>query len=130
MNQPDNINISFDNVRMFLTWSSSFGTLQTARFSAAQAYIDKECVKYMTPLVPVALPKFRNAGKLLRSVKIVSAGRIYYLSEHSRYSYYIRSNHRHGGNPQAKRMWFEPMKRQYKGAILRGAAAIAGGRAK
>jgi hypothetical protein len=93
-------------------------------------YIDKECVKKMQPLVPVALAKYPNAGKLAKSVKIVSPGRIYFMSEHSRYSYYTRSNHKHGGNPQALRMWFEPMKRQYKGAILRGAAAIAGGRAK
>lgn len=129
MRQPNNIIISAAGMRAILRWNKNFGALQTARFKAAQAYIDKECVKRMTPFVPVALPKYPNAGKLLRSVKIVSPGRIYFLADHSRYSYYIRSNHKHGGNPQAQRLWFEPMKRQYKGAILRGAAAIAGGRA-
>lgn len=130
MIQPENIIIRFGGMRTVLRWNKNFGALQTARFRAAQAYIDRECVKHMTPFVPVALPKYHNAGKLLRSVKIIAPGRIYFLAEHGRYSYYIRSNHKHGGNPQAQRLWFEPMKRQYKGAILRGAAAIAGGRAK
>lgn len=129
MIQPNNIIISVGGMRTMLRWNRNFGALQTARFRAAQAYIDRECVKRMTPFVPVALPKYRNAGKLLRSVKIISPGRIYFLADHSRYAYYIRSNHRHGGNPQGQRLWFEPMKRQHKGAILRGAAAIAGGRA-
>lgn len=129
MRMPGNIVIIVGGLKTIFYWNRNFYSLQTARFKAAQTYIDKECVKRMTPFVPVALPKYPNAGKLLRSVKIVSPGRIYFLADHSRYSYYIRSNHKHGGNPQAQRLWFEPMKRQYKGAILRGAAAIAGGRA-
>lgn len=127
--QPNDISVRSGTITFELRWNRSFGKTQRLRFAAAQNYIDRECVKHMTPFVPVALPKYRNAGKLARAVKITAPGRIYYLADHGRYAYYIRSNHKHGGNPQAQRLWFEPMKRQYKRAILRGAAAIAGGRA-
>ena len=130
MIKPVNVVLRCGAIITTLQWNTNYGTVQTARFKAAQSYIDKECVKRMQPLVPVALSKYPNAGKLAKSVKIVSPGHIYYMSEHSRYSYYNRANHKHGGNPKAVRMWFEPMKRQYKTVILRGAAAIVGGRAK
>lgn len=97
--------------------------------SAAQAYIDAQCVEKMTPFVPVGLPRFQNSGKLRDSVQIKEPGCIIYTSPFAKHDYYSTVNHQHGGNKEAQRLWFEPMKRQHKGAILRGAAAIAGGRA-
>lgn len=129
MIQPNNIIISVGGMRTMLRWNRNFGALQTARFRAAQAYIDRECVKRMTPFVPVGLPRFQNSGKLRDSVQIKEPGCIIYTSPFAKHDYYSTVNHQHGGNKEAQRLWFEPMKHQHKGAILRGAAAIAGGRA-
>ena len=97
----------------------------------AQDYIDSECVRLMTPLVPVGLPKYDNSGKLRDSAVIVRPGRIEYTAPFARRDYYNKKvDHRRGGNPKARRMWFEPMKKQHAPQILRGAAAIAGGVAK
>ena len=100
------------------------------QFKAAQNYIDKECLRCMTFYVPVGLPCYKNSGALRESGKVQSPGRIVYTAPKARHDYYNRKvNHRHGGNPNATPLWFEVMKKKHGGAILRGAAAIAGGKA-
>ena len=84
----------------------------------------------MTPLVPVARSYWHHAGRLRDSVRNPSPGRIEYTAPFARHDYYATVDHRHGGNPAAQRMWFEYMKMRDAPAILRGAAAIAGGRPK
>ncbi len=78
----------------------------------------------MDPYVPVAKKSYRNAGKLRKSVTISSPGKIEYTAPFSRHDYYSPVDHTHGGNPNAKRLWFEVMKTNHKEQILRGAAAI------
>lgn len=40
------------------------------RFEAAQEYVDKKSLEYMTLYVPVGLPRYKNSGKLRDSGKI------------------------------------------------------------
>ena len=98
----------------------------------AQAYVDSECIRRMTPYVPVARKYWHHAGKLRDSVQNPKPGEVVYTAPFARHDYYAHKHHQppHGGNPKGRRMWFEFMKMQDGAAILRGAAAVAGGRAK
>lgn len=102
------------------------------RFKVAQDYVDKECLKLMTPYVPVGLPKFKNSGALRDSGKVASPGKVVYTNTWARSNYYNlqHRNFKNGGNPNATPLWFETMKQKHGSAILRGAAAITGGKAK
>ena len=101
------------------------------RFEAAQEYVDKKSLEYMTLYVPVGLPRYKNSGKLRDSGKIAGRGKIVYTAPKARGDYYNKTiNHRHGGNPNATALWFETMKVKHKQTVLRGAAAIAGGKPK
>lgn len=102
--------------------------LRKLQFVKAQTYVDTECIRRMTPFVPVANPRWHHAGKLRDSVGNPSAGVIVYTAPFSRHDYYanVRHDHPHSGNPNGQRMWFEYMKAREAGAILRGTAAILG----
>lgn len=99
---------------------------------AAQRFTDSECIRRMTPYVPVAKKYWHNAGRLRDSVRNPEPGVICYTAPFARSDYYAFKHHKppHGGNPLGERMWFEYMKMRDAPAILRGAAAIAGGRPK
>lgn len=99
-----------------------------ARFGKAQNYVDKACLEKMRPFVPVARKSWRNAGKLRDSGKIPEPGRIVYTARFARKDYYATVNHRHGGNPNARRCWFAFVKTQYKHEIGMNAAKIIGAR--
>lgn len=101
--------------------------LREKRFEQAQAYIDSECIRLMQPYVPVALPFWNNAGKLRDSAENPEHGVIEYTAPKARHDYYANVNHANGGNPQAQRMWFEFMKQESAGSILRGVVKIIGG---
>lgn len=113
-----------------LKWGKGFFKTKAKKFEEAQEYVDTECIKLMEPYVPVAKKRFKNAGKLRDSVKIAEPGKIVYTARFARSDYYATKNHKRGGNPNAQRMWFEVMKRESGAQILRGAAAIAGGKPK
>lgn len=111
-----------------LVWDRKAMMQRKKRFAEAQEYVDQECVKQMTPYVPVALPRFRNAGKLRDSAAIPEPGVIEYTSPKSRSDYYSTVNHKHGGNPNATRLWFETMKHFHAKKILTGTVRILGGK--
>lgn len=96
----------------------------------AQDYIDSECIRLMTPYVPVARDEFKGRGRLRNSAKVLSPGKIVYTAPFARSDYYAVKDHKppHGGNPEGRRLWFEYMKVRHAAAILRKAAAIAGGK--
>lgn len=95
----------------------------------AQDYVDSESLRLMTLYVPVGLPKYEKSGTLRDSGKIAARGKIAYTAKKARHDYYNRKvNHRHGGNPNATALWFETMKKKHGKAILRGAAAMIGGK--
>ena len=118
-------------MQVTLVWNKQMMRERERRFSEAQTYVDNECLKKMTPYVPVALPFWHNAGKLRDSGKIAEPGVIVYTAPHARADYYnLRSpkhNYHHGGNPNATEMWFEYMKTKHRAEIIRGAAQILGG---
>lgn len=117
------------NVKLVLNKSSIKD--RKKRLEDAQDYVDKKSLELMTLYVPVGLPRYKNSGKLRDSGKVASRGKIVYTAPKARGDYYNKTiNHRHGGNPNATALWLETMKSKHKQAILRGAAKIAGGKAK
>ena len=101
-------------------------------FREAQAYMENEALRLMIPYVPVAKPKWHNAGALRDSGKIAEPGKIVFTNQwaHSNYYNLQHRDFRHGGNPNATALWFETMKSKHGDAILRGTAAIVGGRTR
>lgn len=99
------------------------------KLQKAQNYLDNELVKLMTPLVPVARKRFIHAGKLRDSVKIAEPGKIVYTARFARKDYYSFVDHTHGGNPKAKRLFFEVVKAEDGAHILEKTAKIAGTKA-
>ena len=112
-------------MKLKVEWNKNFKRNKKKMFSEMQDYIDKECIKRRTPFVPVALPKYENAGKLRDSAKISEPGKIVFTARFAKRDYYAHKNHQRGGNPNAQRLWFEVMKKTDGEAILRGAKAIA-----
>ena len=113
-----------------LVWNKAAMKKREKTFGEAQNYVDKQCVRQMTPYVPVGRPSFEKSGRLRDSVKIAKPGKIIFTAPFAKNDYYSTVDHKHGGNPRARRLWFEVMKFQHGEAILRGAARIAGGKAK
>lgn len=104
---------------MELVWNKSALKLRKSKFMAAQNIIDRKCVQYMEEVVPVGLPTYEKSGKLRDSVRIIKPGTIVYTAPKARHDYYAVVNHQRGGNPDAKRMWFEVMKTRHKEDILK-----------
>ena len=125
------------------------------RLSKAQKFIDSECIRQMKPYTPFRTGMLERSATL---GTVIGSGHIVYNSPYARYQYYgvvygpnipiyengilvgFRSpKQKHKTNrmltyskarhPQAQRLWFETMKKKHGEAILRGAAAIAGGKA-
>lgn len=115
-----------------LIWNEVSMKDRKKRFEKAQDYVDDQCLKLMSIYVPVGLRRFRNSGKLRDSAKIIEPGKIAYTSKFAKSDYYAVKRHTppYGGNPKGRRLWFEFTKKQYGGAILRGAARLAGGKPK
>ena len=111
---------------MRFSWDKQSHKVSKLRLAKAQRYIDKECITKMTPYVPVAPEKIRNSGRLKNSVRNPKPGSIIYTAPLARYGYYARVNHKHGGNPQGRRKWFEVMKTKHKEEIGKGASKIIG----
>lgn len=135
-----------------LEWKAN----ESARLEKAQKFVDSECIRQMKPYTPFrtgALEKSATLGT------VIGSGKIVYNCPYARYQYYgivygpnypIYENGEVVGfysapkksstgrqmqystakHPQAQRLWFETMKARHGKAILRGAAAIAGGKAK
>jgi len=125
------------------------------RLSKAQKFIDRKCIQQMKPYTPFRTGMLERSATL---GTVIGSGHIVYNSPYARYQYYgvvygpnipiyengilvgFRSpKQKHKTNrmltyskarhPQAQRLWFETMKKKHGEAILRGAAAIAGGKA-
>lgn len=134
-----------------LSWKNTFGKDMTDRFTTAQKFIDSECIRLMgkyTPARNLILAKAATLGTKIGS------GHIVYAVPYARYQYYGKvmvssvtgsACAKHGESkvltsknlsyskarhPLAQAMWFETMKAKHGGTILRGAAAIAGGKTK
>lgn len=115
---------------MRFSWDKQFHKVSKLRLAKAQRYIDKECITKMTPYVPVGLPKYKNSGKLRDSVRNPKPGVIVYTAKFAKKDYYATVNHKRGGNPNAKRLWFAVMKTKHKEEIGKGASKIIGAKLK
>lgn len=134
-----------------LEWNDNFANDKAAMFTKVQQFIDSECIRLMgkyTPARNLILAKAATLGTKIGS------GHIVYAVPYARYQYYGKvmvssvtgsayANHGESKvltsknlsyskarHPLAQAMWFETMKAKHGGAILRGAAAIAGGKTK
>ena len=134
-----------------LEWNDNFANDKAAMFAKVQQFIDSECIRLMgkyTPARNLILAKAATLGTKIGS------GHIVYAVPYARYQYYGKvmvssvtgsAYAKHGESkvltstnlsyskarhPLAQAMWFETMKAKHSGAILRGAAAIAGGKTK
>ena len=125
------------------------------RLSKAEKFIDSECIRQMKPYTPFRTGMLERSATL---GTVIGSGHIVYNSPYARYQYYgvvygpnipiyengilvgFRSpkqkhktnrmlTYSKAGHPQAQCLWFETMKKKHGEAILRGAAAIAGGKA-
>lgn len=114
---------------MELTFTLDSRAMKTREktFAAAQSYIDSECIRLMTPFVPVGLPRFRNSGRLRDSAENPEPGCIEYTAPLAEHDYYANVSHANGGNPNATRLWFETMKQTHAEEIFKGVCRIIGG---
>lgn len=102
-----------------LTWAPAFGADRTRRFAAAQSYVDAEVLRRCAPYVPC------DTGRLAAS-GTAADGEVFWQTPYAAAQYYSAA----GDEGRRGPYWFERMKIDHRGAILRGAAAIAGGKAK
>lgn len=139
------------NMNVKLEWNDNFANDKAAMFAKVQQFIDSECIRLMgkyTPARNLILAKAATLGTKIGS------GHIVYAVPYARYQYYGKvmvssvtgsAYAKHGESkvitsknlsyskarhPLAQAMWFETMKAKHSGAILRGAAAITGGKPK
>lgn len=115
-----------------LKWDKGQEKQHREKLKAAQDYVDSECLRLMTPYVPVGLKRYRNSGALRNSGRVQSPGVIVFTNQwaHSNYYNLQKRNFKRGGNPNATPLWFETMKKKHGQAILRGAAALIGSKTK
>ena len=123
------IQIHFKNgsVSCRLTWNPGFGSQRTAKFQSVQSYVDSEVLRYCGPYVP-----FRT-GMLMRSGELgtaIGSGKVSYIAPYARRLYYgTHFNFDRTGHPNAGPLWLERMKIDHRKDLLRGVAAIVGGKA-
>lgn len=90
-----------------------------------QSYIDSECIRRMDPYTP------KDVGTLIGSATTqtsIGSGRIVQQTPYGKRWYYEPANFQ--GAPMRGNRWFERMKSSHKDSILRGAASIAGAKAR
>lgn len=90
-----------------------------------QKFIDNECIRLMDPYTPM------DNGDLIKSATINTTpgtGRIVQITPYAKRWYYTPANFQ--GAPMRGNKWFERMKASHRDSILRGAASLAGAKAK
>lgn len=129
--------------RIFL--SPNLQQAYTEKFLKAQKFIDSECIRLMVPYTPML------NGQMIQSATrgtVIGSGEIKYISPYARYQYYGKLmvssitgssyarkgeskvltdkdlNYNKSRHPRAGKLWFERMKADCKGQILRGAQKL------
>ncbi|WP_106460159.1 minor capsid protein [Anaerococcus sp. Marseille-P3915] len=90
-----------------------------------QKFIDSECIRRMDPYTP------KDHGDLIgaaTSQTSIGSGRIVQQMPYAKRWYYEPAKFQE--SPRRGNRWFERMKSNHKDSILRGAASIAGAKAK
>lgn len=111
-------------VRSQLVWSADFGQQRTQMFSRTQSFVDSEVLRLMQPYTPL------RTGMLVKSATlgtVIGSGQIKQITPYAARQYYTTATTR-SYDPRRGAYWFERMKIDHKGYILRGAAKQAGAR--
>lgn len=95
--------------------SGDFTVKSQRQLREAQDYIDSETVKLLEDYTPIAMPRFRNRGKMSKSHKVETPGVIINTEPTARKEYYTNKGFSGQG-----RFWLERMKADHKEDILRG----------
>lgn len=90
-----------------------------------QKFIDSECIRRMDPYTPKDIGTLIGAATSQTSIGL---GKIIQQTPYAKRWYYEPANFQ--GAPMRGNRWFERMKSSHKDSILRGAASIAGAKAK
>lgn len=110
-----------------LTWAPGFGAQRTAAFRNAQEFIDSEVLRYCGPYVPFRTSMLMKSGTL---GTVIGSGKVSYIAPYARRLYYgTHFNFDRTGHPDAGPLWLERMKIDHRKDLLRGVAAIVGGKA-
>ena len=89
-----------------------------------QAFVDSEVIRLMEPYTP------QQSGMLIKSATlgtVIGTGEISQIAPYARWQYY-RTDITRTYDPRRGAKWFERMKVDHKGYILKGAAEKAGAR--
>ncbi len=101
-----------------LVWSAGFAVKRSLMFGRAQSFVDSEVLRLMQPYTP------QRTGMLIKSATlgtVIGSGRIKQTVPYAARQYYTTAASR-SYDPRRGAYWFERMKADQKGAILRGAA--------
>jgi len=101
-----------------LVWNPGFGPEMSDKFNKAQKFVDSECLRRCSPLVPLRTSMLIKSGQL---GTVIGSGEINYIAPYARKQYYENR-----GTGQRGKQWFERMKADHKAAILNGARKIVG----
>lgn len=107
-----------------LQWNPSFGRERTKQLRGVQAFVDSEVIRLMEPYTP------HQSGMLIKSATlgtVIGTGEISQIAPYARWQYY-RTDITRTYDPRRGAKWFERMKVDHKGYILKGAAEKAGAR--
>lgn len=101
-----------------LVWSTGFAMKRNLMFGRAQSFVDSEVLRLMQPYTP------QRTGMLIKSATlgtVIGSGRIKQTVPYAARQYYTTAATR-SYDPRRGAYWFERMKADQKGTILRGAA--------
>ena len=107
-----------ENGTVSLTWNPGFGAERTEEFTKAQKFVDSECLRRCSPLVPLRTSMLIKSGQL---GTVIGSGTIQYIAPYSRKQYYENR-----GTGERGKLWFERMKAKDGAQILAGAKRLAG----
>lgn len=105
-----------------LVWGAGFAVQRAMMFGQVQCFVDSEVLRLMQPYTPL------RTGMLIKSATlgtVIGSGRIKQTTPYAARQYYTTATTR-SYDPRRGAYWFERMKIDQKGIILRGAAQRAG----
>ena len=109
-----------------LVWNVGFAVQRAQMFGLAQSFVDSETIGLMAPYTPL------RTGMLIKSATlgtVIGSGRIKQTTPYAARQYYTTATTR-SYDPRRGAYWFERMKIDQKGYILRGAAQRAGAQSR
>jgi len=107
-----------ENGTVKLIWKDGFGAEMTDKFNKAQKFVDSECLRRCSPLVPLRSSMLIKSGQLST---VIGSGEIIYSAPYARKQYFENK-----GTGERGKLWFERMKAKDGAQILAGAKRLVG----